>query len=428
MKITLKPHDNIKLEPGKYYDYDNTWTVIPSMRDECDECGECDGDGGEYEILKENGELLCYYKPHALSSELCTLAVQCYLDAGKMISTNRGTAAGMDEHRILEKKFEKGKVSNSNIIGYIYIQNHKRPCRLTMYSKNHFEKYSAGLPFIKEIDKVFSETVPEKYNLQKIATNSVKKYQILDTSFSTVTVNYNFRTALHKDSGDFRKGFGNLVVCKTDTSKGGLLLFPKYKLAIDLNNGDFLAMDVHEYHCNSPILTDKTDKTDKTDTTVKTGGECKDSVYRLSFVCYLREKMAECNKINATLERLQINTNQKWDTQIIFDKIFASVGETNNNKNKTPEKVKIDSEKRWWTMSAGRFVLTYKNKRYELFDNIANKTIHNLMPSWEYVNGLGLNIDAGSESGGSGGGSGSEGVVGGSEGVVGGSGDEGVLV
>ena len=403
MKITLKPQDNIKLEPGKYYDYDNTWTVIPSMRD----------GGGEYEILKENGELLCYYKPRALSSELCTLAVQCYLDAGKMISTNRGTAAGMDEHRILEKKFEKGKVSNSNIIGYIDSPNHKRPCRLTMYSKNHFEKYSAGLPFIKEIDKVFSETVPEKYNLQKIATNSVKKYQILDTAFSTVTVNYNFRTALHKDSGDFRKGFGNLVVCKTDTSKGGLLLFPKYKLAIDLNNGDFLAMDVHEYHCNSPILTDTTVKTVKTDKTV---GECKDSAYRLSFVCYLREKMAECNNINGTLERLQINTNEKWDTQIIFDKIFASVGETNNNKNKTPEKVKIDSEKRWWTMSAGRFVLTYKNKRYELFDNIANKTIHNLMPSWEYVNGLGLNIGTGSS--GSGGGDVSGGGSGGDRGVL----------
>ena len=88
-------------------------------------------------------------------------------------------------------------------------------------------------------------------------------------------MNYNFRTALHVDSGDYRDGFGNIVVCSQNCT-GGQLLFPAYKVAIEMKNGDYLALDVHEYHCNAPIF-----------------GEG----FRLSFVCYLREKIYKCQEI-----------------------------------------------------------------------------------------------------------------------------------
>lgn len=349
IEITAIPVTTQKLEPGEYYDYkeDDNWIMIKDT---------------ETKVLKENGEILCHYKPGAISKELCDLAIESYLDAGKMISSNRGIAAGMKHReRTQQTNYETGNKSNSNIIGYIDSPNHKKPCRLTMYSKKYFEKYTKGLPFIIEIDKLFKATLPEKYNIQNVATNLFK---IPNTCFSTVTVNYNFRTALHKDAGDFKEGFGNMVVCKTDGFKGGFLLFPGYKVAIEMNNGDYIALDVHEYHCNSSFTVSDKDE------------------FRLSFVCYLREKMVNCHKINKILENLQVNSDKNWNTDIIFDKIFKSIGEN------IPEKIKLNDNTRWWSMSAGRFVLTYKNKRYELFDKNVNKTIHNLMPAWEYANSI----------------------------------------
>ena len=48
------------------------------------------------------------------------------------------------------------------------------------------------------------------------------------------------------------------------------------KVAIDVRDGDFLAMDVHEWHCNTKIHPIDKDYT------------------RLSLVAYLREKMIKC--------------------------------------------------------------------------------------------------------------------------------------
>ena len=66
------------------------------------------------------------------------------------------------------------------------------------------------------------------------------------TSFSTITINHNWRTALHKDSGDFKDGFGNLIVCEDiknrkekKNMKEDALDF-QYGVCFDVRDGDFL--------------------------------------------------------------------------------------------------------------------------------------------------------------------------------------------
>ena len=39
--------------------------------------------------------------------------------------------------------------------------------------------------------------------------------------------------------------------------KGGMLGFPQYGVAVDVRQGDFLAMDVHEWHCNCNLICQK---------------------------------------------------------------------------------------------------------------------------------------------------------------------------
>ena len=106
---------------------------------------------------------------------------------------------------------------------------------------------------------------------------------------------------MHRDAGDFRDGFGNLTVIERGKYHGGYTIFPQYGVAIDLRKNDFVAMDVHQWHCNTPIYETEDDKkynesiepAFKDNPEVGTAG-IYEKYTRISFVCYLREKIASC--------------------------------------------------------------------------------------------------------------------------------------
>ena len=70
---------------------------------------------------------------------------------------------------------------------------------------------------------------------------------------------------------------------------------------------------------------------------------------------------------------------KSWDTEIIFKKIFEFVG-----FNELPQKNFIENTT-WWIIDTDIISLTYKYKRYTLYDKKNNKTIHNLVPSYNYI-------------------------------------------
>ena len=177
------------------------------------------------------------------------------------------------------------------------------PCRMTSYTRGQLKNYVHGLPFIETIDEQFKKLVPESHNKQLNAVRKQRMYQIPNTAFSTVTVNLNFRTALHKDAGDFKEGFGNLTVIEWGKYHGSYTLMPRFKIGFDVRTGDFLAMNVHEWHTNSPIEETEADKEyNKKLPDIRTrdpnvgvaGSEHK--YHRLTFVCYFREKLLECDE------------------------------------------------------------------------------------------------------------------------------------
>ena len=200
----------------------------------------------------------------------------------------------------------KMKVNNqvaSNPIGFYESGKNfaDLPCRLTHFTRTNFEKYNDGLPFIQHIDKLFQKLIPEAHNKQLTRADTKPHLKIPKTAFSTVTINRNFRTAMHRDAGDFRDGFGNLTVIERGKYHGGYTIFPQYGVAIDLRNNDFVAMDVHQWHCNTPMYETEEDKAFnatldyafKDNPEVGTVG-IYEKYTRISFVCYLREKIAAC--------------------------------------------------------------------------------------------------------------------------------------
>jgi hypothetical protein len=200
----------------------------------------------------------------------------------------------------------KMKVNNqvaSNPIGFYEAGKNfaDLPCRLTHFTRTNFEKYNEGLPFIQHIDKMFKKLIPEAHARQNEVAAARPHLQIPKTSFSTVTINRNFRTACHRDAGDFKGGFGNLTVMERGKYHGGYTIFPQYGIAIDLRNNDFVAMDVHQWHCNTElyetsedaIYNEALEAAFNDNPAVGTVG-IYEKYTRISFVCYLREKIALC--------------------------------------------------------------------------------------------------------------------------------------
>lgn len=273
--------------------------------------------------------------------------IQVGWDAFRLLaipSRNRGAAAGpinlkgvyWSRRKPVEttgwstRYMQNGKPSKmrvNNVVASGVIGNYEKtpflgqPCRLTGYTRRGLKQYMHGIPFIEAIDSEFKELVPEAHRKQLAAVSKKPMYQIADTAFSTLTVNMNFRTALHRDAGDFQQGFGNLSVIEWGHYQGGETLFPQYGVGINLRTGDFVAMDVHQWHCNSGIHQTAADKAynealpdirTRDATTGVVGSQ--ERFQRISFVCYFREKIADCSE-QATRDYYQkINFNLKEET------------------------------------------------------------------------------------------------------------------
>ena len=301
-----------------------------------------DSDTDVYYLDENNNKiLLLKFRKNVISDELIDLAWTSYKDLAKP-SRGRGASAGpidtegqywskkdlVDTKKwstgyMIKGKKSKMKVNNqvaSNPVGFYEASNNfsKLPCRLTHFTRCNFKKYNEGLPFIQRIDELFQELIPNAHKRQLERANLTDNFKIPNTSFSTVTINRNFRTALHRDAGDFRGGFGNLTVIERGKYHGGYTVFPQFGIGIDLRNNDFVAMDVHQWHSNTKLYETIEDK--EFNSTLKS--EFKDNpdigtagIYekytRLSFVCYLREKIIKCDNDNPVQSFLTSSTKRK---------------------------------------------------------------------------------------------------------------------
>jgi len=201
---------------------------------------------------------------------------------GSLVDTNKGGFRTKFIGKFTKKKHKQliSNYSPSNIIGYYDKPDRNKkgkgiPCRKTVFTEKEIKKWKKGLPYIKYMDKCFKNLNPIEYTNQ-IKEAKKSKFHVKGTSFSTATINNNWQTALHKDDGDYKDGFGNLCVIERGNYEGGYTGFPQFKVAVDVRTGDYLSMDVHNWHCNTPLYGNNFD--------------------RLSIVAYLRSGMSECPK------------------------------------------------------------------------------------------------------------------------------------
>lgn len=170
--------------------------------------------------------------------------------------------------------------------------------RATTYTRDFPEKFAMSFPFLQTLSKAYKELIPEHWNNQKKACDKLdQRFLVPDTVFSTITVNNTFRTAAHRDAGDFSDGFSNLLVLSNNPNyTGGYLVLPEYRVAINIRPGDLLLVNNHEIiHGNTPIVLEDKD------------------AHRISLVCYLRENMLDLGSFDYEFTRGEFVENRKFD-------------------------------------------------------------------------------------------------------------------
>jgi hypothetical protein len=125
-----------------------------------------------------------------------------------------------------------------------------------------------------------------------MAQKTNKDFLIGDTVFTTVTVNKNFRTAIHTDAGDFKGGLGNIAVLQAGKFTGGFTCLPRYRIGFDVRNTDVCFFNVHEWHGNLEI-------------------KAKAPYERISIVSYYRENMFRCGSAEDELQIIKGRTDLK---------------------------------------------------------------------------------------------------------------------
>ena len=273
--------DDMKCNKGRFYPREHYHTIITHPSN------------GYWKDEQGKKRLLFKLRKGVISQELQDVAITSYRKMAQQKHPNRGAAGGKMENgltRVWKGGTSEATSTKSNIAGFYDRprREHKGKlgtrlaCRLTAFTLNKGDLWTKSQGFIKRCSDLYKKLSREHWEIQKREWDKVPTdIKIPDTVFSTVTVNFNWRTACHLDVGDFSGGMGNLAVVGNGKWEGGLLGFPQFGVAIEVKGGDFLLMDVHQWHCNTEIV----------------GADNREN-FRMSFVLYLREDMSKCSNNN----------------------------------------------------------------------------------------------------------------------------------
>lgn len=252
-------------------------------------------------LWKEDGTPLLVLLKKAIHPEIAGYAWQS-LKKINLTSRNRGDATGTANKQSFQNRdgsiskttqVPRGWEVKSGIVGYFERTPRIPYCRACAWNKQYPEDFEKLGPILRACSGLFEQYVPERYRVQKsFCDKTHKDFVIPGTVYTTLTVNKTFRTAAHLDAGDLQEGFSNMFVIKQGQVKGGHLVLPNYRIAVKLDNLDFVMFDAHEYHGNTQIITGK-------------------NGVRCSVVCYYRTKMQEC--LSSREEFLRVKNRKRGE-------------------------------------------------------------------------------------------------------------------
>tara|TARA_R110002110_G_scaffold119363_1_gene293844 strand:+ start:109 stop:1014 length:906 start_codon:yes stop_codon:yes gene_type:complete len=230
---------------------------------------------------KEDGSILFIFKKNVIPKEKRKIYRDALRSQCKMKTKNRGAGGSFVDIKRFPKqavalcnkhglplkndkvlgcyfKYEDGKVAKrcqgnqvrSGVAGF-FDATAGLKCRKVNWSASNPKRHTLMEELCVIISNHFKAVAPKVWSYQKSMIN--EDFIFKDSVFSTLTLNYDFRTACHKDSGDLINSLSTLTVLEEeeDNYNGFYTGLPEYKLMFDVRDGDTLIFDAHEYHCNT---------------------------------------------------------------------------------------------------------------------------------------------------------------------------------
>ena len=252
---------------------------------------------GPCRLVREDGSLVAELVTDAVSPEAVQAALPFLLWAGRQLSDDRGHFSGRDRIRRIKAD---GTVSNTNrsrqmrstTAGSLNRSPRLPWCRRSTPSRERAEDWQACFPLLREVADTLRRHVPKRYAAQAaIAAKTHPAWVIPGTPFTTVTINLSESGACHRDGGDYKPGFGAMLVLRRGLYDGCELVFPKYGAGFDPPDRSVVLFDPHEVHGNLPFRS--------------TNGTMGDDWWRISVPCYFRTKMCQCRSPSVEVRRAQ---------------------------------------------------------------------------------------------------------------------------
>lgn len=242
---------------------------------------------GPTTVYGPTGKLLCVYLPGAMTGLITPEVYQVLHGLRTEVSDNRGAAGATTRFRIGEQKRTYARPLASAIVGSIDPGGTFKYCRLTAWTGRHLPEFELLRPALQEVAGLMQQHVPDRYAAQMAEIDRTHPdWVIPGTPFTTVTVNNTYPTGVHTDKGDLDKGFSTIFCVRRGSYTGGRFVFPEYRLAVDLADGDLVLMDAHQYHGNTAI---------HCVCGTRLLGCCPDcDAERISVVSYMRTAMTAC--------------------------------------------------------------------------------------------------------------------------------------
>lgn len=139
---------------------------------------------------------------------------------------------------------KRANLCYSNVIGAFSRTPRNPYCRLSAITSAYPEEYEYFSPLYQKVSEISSLAFPEKADFVKEYLKKADPYySLFRTMFTSITVNWNFRTASHFDGRNFDGGFATLTALEKGEYSEHYLVFPEIRIAFDLRQGDTISAD-----------------------------------------------------------------------------------------------------------------------------------------------------------------------------------------
>jgi hypothetical protein len=207
---------------------------------------------GPTKVIGPSGQPLAVYLPDAISGPLRDEHYPV-LHSIRDNTDNRGLASGSKAYPVGRQK--RSNRVKSSIIGNFDSYQRTPYCRTTAWTGKNTEQFRSLYPLFQHIAALMKQYVPERWANQMLrARQTDPAWIVAGTPFTTMTVNNTYPTGVHKDKGDLDEGFSCLATWRRGQYTGGYLTFPECRIAVDMQDGDLLLMDAHQWHGNTDLI------------------------------------------------------------------------------------------------------------------------------------------------------------------------------